>query len=97
MPEEVKNCFIQRNEKRIHPNGDFVIVSQKYRTQEENRASCMHRLQRLLDDVCNSLNGVIPATDKAIAKIKRNKAKNKARSKKKSMDDANEHDMDQEA
>lgn len=83
IPEDVKLHFLKRNENLILPNQDLIITCQKYRTQDENRLSCERRIQKLLDETCDDLNGIVPATEKAMAKIKRNKAKNRSRAKKK--------------
>lgn len=75
MSDQIKKIFEERNRMYIHENGYFQISSQKYRTQEENRKSCLRRLQKLVDDAVRQANGEIPKEDLKILKKKKSKQK----------------------
>lgn len=48
LPEEVKERLLARADRRITEEGVIVIKAQRHRTQEQNRADALARLQGLL-------------------------------------------------
>ena len=48
LPEEVKARLLARSDQRITAEGVVVIKAQRYRSQEQNRADALARLQELV-------------------------------------------------
>ena len=51
LPEEVKERLLRFGDQRITRTGVVVIKAQQYRSQEQNRADALARLQALVDSV----------------------------------------------
>ena len=50
VPEDVADRFRRLNRRRINSDGIFQISSQRYRDQPRNRADCLEKLARLLEE-----------------------------------------------
>ena len=50
LPEEVKARLLARSDQRITADGVVVIKAQRYRSQEQNRADALARLQALVEE-----------------------------------------------
>ncbi len=50
LPEEVKARLLARSDQRITADGVVVIKAQRYRSQEQNRADALARLQELVEE-----------------------------------------------
>ena len=48
LPDEVKTRLLARGDQRITADGVVVIKAQRYRSQEQNRADALERLQALV-------------------------------------------------
>jgi ribosome-associated protein len=48
LPDELKTRLLERKDRRISSDGVIVIKSQRYRSQEKNRADALNRLQAFL-------------------------------------------------
>ncbi len=48
LPESVKAALLKLSDKRITSDGAIVIKAQQYRTQEQNRADALRRLDELV-------------------------------------------------
>ena len=48
LPDEVKARLLARGDQRITADGVVVIKAQRYRSQEQNRADALERLQALV-------------------------------------------------
>ena len=48
LPPEVKDRFLRLYKKRITTEGELVLSSQRFRTQERNRADCLEKLAELV-------------------------------------------------
>jgi ribosome-associated protein len=51
LPEPVKERLLALRDQRINDDGVVVIKAQQYRSQEQNRADALARLQALVDAV----------------------------------------------
>jgi ribosome-associated protein len=51
LPEVLKMRLLALSDRRISHEGVVVIKSQEYRTQEQNRAAALARLEALIDSV----------------------------------------------
>lgn len=51
LPEPCKQALLALNDQRISKDGVVVIKAQAYRSQEQNRAEALARLQALIDEV----------------------------------------------
>lgn len=49
LPEGIKRRLLALNDSRITEGGIVIIKSQSHRTQEQNRAAALERLQSLVD------------------------------------------------
>ena len=52
LPDAIKQRLLHLADQRISRDGVVVIKAQQYRTQEQNRADALLRLQELVDSVC---------------------------------------------
>ena len=48
LPEPVKDRLLARNDQRINADGVVVIKAQRYRSQDQNRADALARLEELV-------------------------------------------------
>ena len=48
VPASVKLRLTSRHPSRITTEGDFLVVSQKYRDQERNRLDCLEKLETMI-------------------------------------------------
>jgi ribosome-associated protein len=48
LPEDLKRKLLESSDRRISSDGVIVIKSQRYRSQEKNRADALLRLQSLI-------------------------------------------------
>jgi len=51
LPPAVKSRFLERYSNRLTAEGEFVIASQRHRSQEQNIADCKEKLRQLILDV----------------------------------------------
>lgn len=51
LPDRYKERLLNRRDRRINQDGVIVIKAQQYRTQEQNRADALSRLQTLIKTV----------------------------------------------
>ncbi len=51
LPDDVRDRFCRRNQRRITNEGEFVMHSQRYRDQGRNVADCLEKLRELLLEV----------------------------------------------
>jgi ribosome-associated protein len=51
LPPAVKSRFVERYSNRLTSEGEFVIASQRHRSQEQNIADCKEKLRQLILDV----------------------------------------------
>ena len=49
LPDFIKQRLLQLGDQRVSKDGVVVIKAQQYRTQEQNRADALQRLQALVD------------------------------------------------
>jgi ribosome-associated protein len=51
LPPAVKSRFLERYSNRLTAEGEFIISSQRHRSQEQNIADCKEKLRQLILDV----------------------------------------------
>jgi peptidyl-tRNA hydrolase ICT1 len=83
LSEDLRRAFQQKWATRINKEGEFVISCQKYRTQEENMRSCVHRLRDCLEEAEAMLTGHPSKRELKLKKIQKNKRKRYKRAVKK--------------
>jgi ribosome-associated protein len=54
LPEVLKARLLALNDRRLTREGVIVIKAQEYRTQEQNRAAAIERLEALIASVCKT-------------------------------------------
>lgn len=54
LPAYIKERLLQLGDQRVSKEGVVVIKAQQYRTQEQNRADALLRLQALVDSVSHT-------------------------------------------
>lgn len=54
LPAYIKERLLQLGDQRVSKEGVVVIKAQQYRTQEQNRADALLRLQALIDSVSHT-------------------------------------------
>ena len=62
VPEDIRERFLMRYQRRITKEGTLLITSQRYRDQGRNTQDCLHKLVELLLSVA-----VLPTKRKATA------------------------------
>jgi ribosome-associated protein len=60
LPEGVKMRLLALADRRITHHGVVIIKAQEYRTQEQNRAAALARLQALIDSVSAPRKARVP-------------------------------------
>jgi ribosome-associated protein len=48
LPEDVRARFLAQQRNRMTVEGDFVLMSQRFRDQERNREDCLEKLRSML-------------------------------------------------
>lgn len=54
LPEALKKRLLALHDRRVTRDGVIVIKAQEYRTQEQNRAAALERLEALIASVCTT-------------------------------------------
>jgi ribosome-associated protein len=54
LPEVLKMRLLALHDRRVTRNGVIIIKAQEYRTQEQNRAAALERLDALIASVCTT-------------------------------------------
>ena len=54
LPEVLKMRLLALHDRRVTRDGVIVIKAQEYRTQEQNRAAALERLEALIASVCTT-------------------------------------------
>lgn len=52
IPEHVKDRLKIAQKSRITKNNDFVVVCDTHRTQYENKAAALERLEQMIEECC---------------------------------------------
>lgn len=55
LPDTIKQRLLHLGDQRISRDGVVIIKAQQYRTQEQNRADALLRLQELVDSVSRTV------------------------------------------
>lgn len=71
LPDFYKSRLLQLKDKRINKDGIIIIKSQRYRTQEKNKAEALQRLQELIKSVAQVKKKRISTKPSRAAKSKR--------------------------
>ena len=48
LPDDVRERFLARYRRRINAEGQLVVTSQRFRSQERNRSDCIEKLGEML-------------------------------------------------
>jgi ribosome-associated protein len=75
LPDAVKARLLQRNDQRITGEGVVVIKAQNHRSQEQNKAEALLRLQLLVQSAANTPKARRPTRPSRGAREKRLTAK----------------------
>ena len=78
LPPFYKERLLRRNDQRISKEGVVVIKAQQYRTQEQNRADALARLQALIQEAGYSVKKRRPTKPSRSSQNKRMDRKTKA-------------------
>ncbi|WP_296658186.1 alternative ribosome rescue aminoacyl-tRNA hydrolase ArfB [Paraburkholderia sp.] len=71
LPEVLKMRLLALPDRRITREGVVVIKSQEYRTQEQNRAAALARLDELIDSVSATRKARVPTRPTRASKLRR--------------------------
>jgi len=71
LPEVLKMRLLALSDRRITREGVVVIKSQEHRTQEQNRAAALARLEELVDSVSVTRRARVPTRPGRAAKLRR--------------------------
>jgi protein subunit release factor B len=71
IPEEIKQRFIELHKHNINKEGEFILVSQRYRYQELNKSDCIEKLKDALKEACIIPKKRIPTKPPSYAKEQR--------------------------
>ena len=71
LPEEIKQRLLALSDQRITADGVVVIKAQTSRSQEQNKAEAVHRLQDLVDSVAVVAKPRKPTKPTRSSKLKR--------------------------
>ena len=71
LPEVVKMRLLALSDRRISRDGVVVIKSQEYRTQEQNRAAALARLDELIDSVSVTRKARVATRPTRASKLRR--------------------------
>jgi ribosome-associated protein len=71
LPEVVKMRLLALSDRRISREGVVVIKSQEYRTQEQNRAAALARLDELIDSVSVTRKARVATRPTRASKLRR--------------------------
>ncbi|MEZ0396257.1 MAG: alternative ribosome rescue aminoacyl-tRNA hydrolase ArfB [Anaerolineales bacterium] len=75
LPEEVKERLIRLGGRRVTGDGLLIIVARRYRTQEQNRAEALRRLNDLIRRAAQPTRPRRPTRPSAAARARRLAAK----------------------
>jgi ribosome-associated protein len=75
LPEVLKMRLLALADRRISREGIVVIKSQEYRTQEQNRAAALARLEELIDSVSVTRKARVATRPTRASKVRRLDAK----------------------
>ena len=75
LPEVLKMRLLALSDRRISRDGVVVIKSQEYRTQEQNRAAALARLEELIDSVSVTRKARVATLPTRASKLRRLDAK----------------------
>jgi ribosome-associated protein len=71
LPEVIKMRLLALADRRVSSEGVVVIKSQEYRTQEQNRAAALARLDELIDSVSVTRKARVPTRPTRASKVRR--------------------------
>lgn len=71
LPEVLKMRLLALTDRRISHEGMVVIKSQEYRTQEQNRAAALARLEALIDSVSVTRKARVATRPTRASKLRR--------------------------
>ncbi|WP_027796499.1 alternative ribosome rescue aminoacyl-tRNA hydrolase ArfB [Paraburkholderia acidipaludis] len=71
LPEVIKMRLLALSDRRVSSEGVVVIKSQEYRTQEQNRAAALARLDELIDSVSVTRKARVPTRPTRASKMRR--------------------------
>lgn len=71
LPDVLKMRLLALADRRISREGVVVIKSQEYRTQEQNRAAALARLDELIDSVSVTRKARVPTKPTRASKLRR--------------------------
>ncbi|CAM2187194.1 peptidyl-tRNA hydrolase, ribosome rescue factor [Paraburkholderia sacchari] len=75
LPEVLKMRLLALTDRRISHEGVVVIKSQEYRTQEQNRAAALARLEALIDSVSVTRKARVATRPTRASKLRRLESK----------------------
>ena len=84
LPEDVRQRFLQRFQRRITREGELVLTSQRFRDQGRNIADCLTKLRMFLVEVAQPEKKRKATRPSAASKVRRRR-QNEAHSKKKQL------------
>jgi len=71
LPDVLKRRLLALNDRRVTRDGVVVIKAQEYRTQEQNRAAALARLDALIDSVSVARKARVPTRPTRASKLRR--------------------------
>jgi len=84
---EFKDRLVSKYKNLVTRNTtDFVVTSERHRTQEENRRSCAHKLRAYLEEVDCLTKGLPTKKEKLAITLRRRKRKARGRALRKSLE-----------
>jgi len=71
LPDLLKKRLLALHDRRVTRDGFVVIKAQEYRTQEQNRAAALARLEALIDSVSVTRKARVPTRPTRASKLRR--------------------------
>ncbi|PXW27136.1 alternative ribosome rescue aminoacyl-tRNA hydrolase ArfB [Paraburkholderia caballeronis] len=71
LPDVLKKRLLALHDRRVTREGVVVIKSQEYRTQEQNRAAALARLDELIDSVSVTRKARVPTRPTRASNLRR--------------------------
>jgi len=71
LPDALKKRLLALADRRVTRDGFVVIKAQEYRTQEQNRAAALARLEALIDSVSVTRKARVPTRPTRASKLRR--------------------------
>jgi ribosome-associated protein len=71
LPEVLKRRLLALHDRRVTRDGFVVIKAQEYRTQEQNRAAALARLEALIDSVSVTRKSRVPTRPTRASNLRR--------------------------